>query len=233
MSILGPIGGLPGVLDYDGTLHRNVFKGGLWEPYLPGGKVIAGTYSGDPGNTPDTRVLRAGLLMGKRTSDNKYAPSVIGVTTGAVSSGGTTVTVSAAAAAEIVRRIGATGTIRLVGPPTAAGTVATFTETYSAVNTTTGAITCSSLNADLVAGSFVCADDGSYLPLTLIPDGWGVRVYNLATSTNRDEPFAKMPVGGIILAERILPVWPSDASLRDWIRDKLNANGKFVLDYSY
>ena len=53
----------------------------------------------------------------------------------------TTITTDVNTAAELVRRIGATGTFKLTGPPTAGGAVVTQTVTFSAVNTSTGAIT--------------------------------------------------------------------------------------------
>lgn len=233
MSTLGVIPGLPGVRTALTATARSVFRQGDWEVDLALGKVIAGAYSRDPGNTGSLNVLRSGLLMGKRSSDNKWAPSIIGVTTGAVSATGTTVTVSAAQAVELVRRVGATGTLRLVGPPAANGTVATFTETYSAVNTTTGAITTSALDADLVAGSFVCANDGTYLPLSVIPDGFGVLVTDGLGTTDLDVPFARLPVGGVLRTDFILPVWPTDTSLRQWIADKMNLGGKFIFDHLF
>jgi hypothetical protein len=231
MSILGFPPGLPGIRTNKAAGHRIIFRGGN-DYDLPGGKIIDGAKSRDTGNTGNLNILRAGLMMGKITASGKYAPSVIGITAGALSATGTTVTVSAAQAVEIVRRVGATGTLRFVGPPTAAGTVATFTETYSAVNTTTGAITTSGLDADLIAGSFVCANDGTYLPLTFIDDGWGIQVTDI-DGTDIDVPFAKVPIQGVVYASQILPAWPSDTSLRAWIRDQVNLAGKFQFDYMY
>jgi hypothetical protein len=224
--------GTPGVKAIVPVEFRSPFLGN-WEWYLPGGKLIDGTNSRDSGHTSYIHVLRAGLLMGKATSGGKYRPSILGVMTGAQVATDTSVTVSAAQATEIVRRVGATGTLRFVGPPTAAGTVATFTETYSAVNTGTGVITCSGLNADLIAGSFVCADDGTYLPLTFIPPGAGVRVTD-ADGNSTDVPFERMPIGGTVDTGFIVN-WPSDTSLRQWIADKLSASngGKFTFGYTY
>jgi len=233
MSLPGYVPGMPGMRTAQSAAHRIVFYQGNWDSDLGLGRIIDGSKSRDSGNTGDLDVLRPGVLMGKVTASGKYAPSIIGVTTGAVSATGTSVTVSAAQAVELVRRVGATGTIRLVGPPSAAGTVATFTETYSSVNTTTGVITCSSLNADLIAGSFVCADDGSYLPLTLIPDGYGVKVTDTDGSTNLDVPFAPFPIAGVITSSQLLPAWPSDTSLQEWVRDKLNLYGKYVFNHGF
>jgi hypothetical protein len=231
MSVLGPIIGMPGVRTGSQAAARVVSRGAGLEAYLAGGKVIDGAKSRDSGNTSFLHILRAGTLMGKVTASGKFAPSIIGVITEAVSATGTTVTVSAAQATELVRRVGATGTLRLVGPPAAAGTVATFTETYSAVNTTTGAITVSGLNADLIAGAFVAADDGTYIPRTLIPDGWGVRVTDYG-GTSVDVPFANFPIGGELISEQLIN-WPTDTSLQSWIVDQMNFTGHFVFDHVY
>jgi hypothetical protein len=120
-----------------------------------------------------------------------------------------------------------------VGPPTAAGTVATFTETYSAVNTTTGVITVSGLDANLIAGSFVCANDGTYLPLTFIGDGYGIIVTDPFGTTSLDVPFAQMPIMATVYTAQLLPGWPSDTSLQDWIFTSLNTSGMFFGDHKY
>lgn len=203
---------------------RSVLAGALGAMYLPQGRIIDGSKSRDPLNTGDLDVLRNGLLMGKITSGGKYAPSVIGKTTvayDASATANTSLTVGAATAVEIVRRIGATGTFKITGPPTAAGTVATETLTYSAVNTTTGVITITAGNADYVAGSFVRPTDGSETILGVLdeftkvtdPDG-----------TSQDTRLARLLIGGIVDASQILN-WPSDASLVAWVKAQLRATG--------
>jgi hypothetical protein len=134
--------------------------------YLPAGVILDGSKARDALNTGDLSTLRPGMVLGKITSGGKYAPTILGVTTVAVLSGATTVTVSAATATEIVRRIGATGTnaIKVVGPPTAAGTVAATAVTHSAVNTTTGVITISATAVAIVTNSLITAADGSETP---------------------------------------------------------------------
>lgn len=233
MSLPGYVPGMPGVRTAQSAAHRIVFLQGDWTSNLAQGRIIDGSKSRDSGNTGDLDVLRPGLLMGKITSSGKYAPSILGIMTQAQVATDTSVTVSAAQAVEIVRRVGSTGTLRFVGPPTAAGTVATFTETYSAVNTTTGVITVSGLDADLIAGSFVCANDGTYLPLMPIPDGYGIKATDTDGTTSLDVPFPVTPIAGVIDSSLILPAWPSDTSLQDWIRDKMNLYGKFVFDHGY
>lgn len=147
---INSIFGRPGIGSTQTAQRRNVFVSTA-DAYLPGGKTIKGDKARDPGNSAySTRALRPGLVLGKITSGGYYANSIFGLSNGALTSTGTTLTVSAAAAAEIVRRIGATGTFKLTGPPTAAGVVRTVTVTYSAVDTTTGAITITALGVDEV-----------------------------------------------------------------------------------
>ena len=139
--------GQPGIGSSSTATPREVFLGEIGH-YKPGGVIIDASESRDPLNTGDLDTLRAGLLLGKITSGN-YAPAILGVTTVAydVSAAPTSITVSAATAVELVRRKGASGTFELTGPPSAAGTVQTSTVTYSAVDTTTGVITVTSLGA--------------------------------------------------------------------------------------
>ncbi len=226
MSIgITPTFGRPGIGSALTAQRLNVSRNGTLG-FFPGGGTIEGTLSRDPGNSAfDVLNLRPGLLMGKITSGGFYAPSVIGVLAADAASGATTITVSAAQAAYLVARIGATGTLRVVGPPTANGTVATFTETYSAVNTSTGAITVSALDAALAAGSFVVPNDGSQIPVTFIPDGYSVVIPdNLA-----DVEFPMIPISGVVDVGNLIP-WPTDTSLRTWIRTNLStaSGGKFV-----
>lgn len=237
MPVFQPFTGMPGVSAEKLARHRTIAADGYLD-FLPGGLVLDGAKTRDPDN-PDysadgaaaQRRLRAGLLVGKVTASGRYANSIVGAITGAASAAATSVTLSAAQAAELVRRVGATGTLRFVGPPTAGGTVATFTETYSAVNTTTGVVTVSGLDADLIAGSFVCDNDGSYLPVTFLPDGWELIVPEDSTHL----PFAQPPIAGNVNAANLLP-WPSDTALRAWVRSRLNdptGFGQFVFTEQY
>ena len=105
---------------------------------FPLGAAIDGTKSRDPGNPVRVDVLRPGLLLGRVTGSNKYATSVLGQLEAALTSSGTTLKTSSTTATEISRRIGATGTFKVTGPPTAGGTVRTLTATYSAVGAGAG-----------------------------------------------------------------------------------------------
>lgn len=233
MSLPGYVTGLPRVGALLTAAHRRVFLSDV-EWWLAGGRIVEAAKSGDPGNTGDVRVLRAGLLMGKVTTGGRYAPSIVGVTQAAIAAAATTINILPAQAVELVRRIGATGTLRLTGPPTAAGVVASFTETYSAVNTGTGDVTISAADAALIAGSFVAANDGSHVPVTLIADGYGLNVLDSDGVTQLDQPFARFPIGGLLESTQLLPVWPSDTSLQQWIVDQLQTASKlFTFDHKF
>jgi hypothetical protein len=228
---LGPVGGMPGIRTGRQADHRIIFKGGMLN-WLPGGRVIDGTKTRDSGNTGATDRLRAGLLLGKVTASGKYANSILGVTTGAFTSGGTSITVSAAQAAEIVRRVGLTGNLQYVGPPSAAGTVAVIaSKAFSAINTTTGVITTADLGVNLIAGGFVIATDGSGIPTTLIGDGYPLKVTDPA-GVSQDTFIEKMPMEGILISSQIIN-WPTDTSLQAWIVASMNGVGKFEFDHLY
>lgn len=229
------ITGLPGISNAQQTNWRVVSKGGMPFIFLPGGKLVDGTKSGDAGNitgTVNADVLRAGTLMGKITVSGLYAPSIIGSLTTATLASATSATVSAAMATELVRRIGSSGTFNIVGPPTAAGTVGTETVTYSAINTTTGVITASAITAAYVAGSLLVPTDGSQTILSVIPDGSGLKVSD-TNDVRCTVPWPNFPVYGVLQVAGIVN-WPTDTSLQAYIAAALsNKTGgtQFVLDY--
>lgn len=224
--------GLPGIRAPRTATHRPILLTGAYT-FLAQGRVIDGSKARDPLNTGDLDTLTAGVVMGKITSSSKYAPSIMGVTTVAVAIGDTTITVGAATAVELNRRIGSSGTFKLTGPPAASGVVATETITYSAVNTTTGVITCTATVNAFVAGSFVRPTDGSEVPLSFIPDGYGLKVTDI-DGTSVDTEFPQVPVAGVLDASQ-LRNWPSDTSLQAWLTSQLShsSGGKFVFDSIY
>jgi hypothetical protein len=114
----------------------------------PGKGVLDGTKARDIGNTGFTTTLRPGLLLAKNATSGKYANWSLGTTAGALAGNGTTFTLTAAQATELVRRVGATGTCVLTGPPTANGVARQMTATYSGVNTTTGVVTITALGVN-------------------------------------------------------------------------------------
>lgn len=227
------VAGLPGFRSAQTATPRLVFRQGLYE-YLAGGKIIDGSESRDCDNTGNIDRLRCGLLMGMITSTGLWAPSIVGVLGSAYTSGGTSLTVSAAVATELARLVGQSGTAELVaiGPPTANGTLAITDITHSAIGATT--LTVSSLGVDKVAGTLIAVKDGRQLPRTLIGDDFPVAVTD-GDGASIDVPFARFPIAGVIMSENLLPVWPSDTSIRTWIRESLStlSQGKFIFDDLY
>ena len=233
MPVAPFVPGLPGVRAQVSSSQRLIFKGGKVPEFLPLGRLIDGVNSRDPSNSPVT-TLQAGLLMGKITSTGLYAPSIMGTLANAFSSPGVTMTVSAAVATELARRVGNSGTFTLVGPATANGPSQVVTITYSAVNTSTGNITVTDPGVSFVAGSFVGPTDGSQNMLTFIPDGYGISAVDSDGTTNITNQFPLVPVGGVIISANLIN-WPTDTTLQAFIVGKLNsaAGGKFEFDHVY
>lgn len=175
--------GIPGLRAVRTAEYKRVFQSTA-PLFLPGGKYIDGTKARDPSNTPYTDALQAGLIMGKITSGGLYVNSIFDGLTNNEVTGSTQLEVSAAAATEIVRRIGATGTLKVTGPPAAGGVVRTLTYTYSAINVSTGAITVTALSANQVQRfRFGTAATGGNLQVTVQkPDGTYVTTGNIAWS---------------------------------------------------
>ncbi len=175
--------GQPGFYTSGIASFGNVFLDGV--PGLkPGGGTISGAKSRDPGNADGFAILRTGLSMSYNLTNKNYAPWKIGASTANLAGNGTTLTLSAAQATELVRRIGATGTFVLTGPEAASGTVQQRTVTYSAVNTTTGAVTITALGTNQVENVRTSpAATGGNIQLNVAkPDGTFVTTGNAAWS---------------------------------------------------
>jgi len=224
----------PGVTTGKTASYRRLLKGGL-PTYLPVGIFIDGSLSRDALHTSYLDVLRAGMILGKKSSGDLYAPSIIGVLSSAYDAQGTTTVMdlSVVDATELVRRIGTSGTFHISGPPSAAGTMSEYQDvTYSAVNTATGVVTITAIAADNIAGSFIQPDDGSEVMRGLINREDGIKV----TDQDDDDidPGCELLVGGQLDSSQIIR-WPSNAVLAQWIKDKLNATaaGSFLFDDLY
>lgn len=216
--------GIPGVGQSQTSSHRVVRRTGGVHTIVPGPNTIAGASSRDPGNTGDVDFLRAGLVMGRITASKKWAPAILGVLAAAYTGVGTSQTslnVGTAAATEIVRRIGTSGTFKLTGPPSAAGTVATTTITFSAVNTSTGIVTITDPNVNAIAGSFIQPTDGSEVPTALLDDGDPIVVVDRFDNDVDVEAAGRLLIGGPIDSSQIIN-WPSDTSLITWLKANLN-----------
>jgi len=216
--------GKPGVVGYYDSQPREVFYSGrefaqFWAPPV----TIDGTNSSNPLNSPYTWLLWAGTPMGRITATAKYANSILGLSSAAATSGATSITTDVNTAAEIVRRIGASGTFKLTGPPTPGGTVAVQVVTYSAVNTTTGVITCTALSAAAVTASLIQPTDGSETILTLLCETNGLQIVD-QTHTNRVDVFCgTLLAGGGTINTGMIVNYPSDSSLKTYVKSALKA----------
>ncbi len=226
------IPGVPGIRAAISSAQKILFKGGLVPGYLARGVQIDGSLSRDPTNSPVT-MLQVGLLMGKVTATGLYAPSIIGPTTASYTSGGTSLTVAAATATELIRRIGTSGTFKLVGPAVAStNPVQVVTVTYSAVGSTT--ITITSPGVSFISGAFICPTDGSEDMLSVIADGYPIPAVDGDGTTNITNQWPLVAIEGPIISSAIVN-WPSDTVLQNYIVNKLSAPGagKFVFDHVY
>lgn len=218
---------LPGVASERTAGYKRLVKGGT-EKFWPGGIVIDGAESRDPTNTSHVDTLQSGTLLGRITASGQFAPSIIGAVTANYTDGGTELTTSAASAAELVRRVGASGTFQLVNAPTAAGTKSTDQVTYSAVDTGTGVITVTDIGADVVAGSIIQPEDGSETILGILGKQDGIKVTD-ADNANVSVQMPFMLVGGQIVSADIV-FWPASATtIQTHIKDALrNVGGGYT-----
>jgi hypothetical protein len=214
--------GKPGITGNFVSQPREVFYSGrefaqFWAPPV----TIDGTASGNAANAPYSWFLWAGMPMGKITATGKFANSILGLTSSATTSGATSIATDVNTAAEIVRRIGASGTFKLTGPPAANGTVATQTITYSAVNTSTGVITCSATSAAAVTASLIQPTDGSETIATLLCETDGLQIVD-QTHTNRVDVFsARLLAAGGTINTGMIVNYPSDTSLKTYLKSAI------------
>ena len=231
---------MPGIGTTIVAVYKPIWKGRGGVQYLPGGGTIDGANARDPANTfssgivPNAQAsyantLEPGLLMGKITASGFYGASVLGLTSAALTTVATTLSVSAAVAAEIVRRIGTSGTLTLVGPPTAGSTVASQTITFSAVNTSTGAITITATGTAFVTASLVMPTDGSQTIKTFVDEEDGIRVTDV-NGNNLAIQFPRIPISGGVVYTANIVNYPSDSALKAWIKTALKSVGPFTFD---
>jgi alkylated DNA nucleotide flippase Atl1 len=184
-------------------------------------------------NTSNLGTILAGMPYGKVTSGGKLACSIIGVTSASYTSGATSLTLSAATAVELARRVGTSGTFKLVGPPSAAGTVVVATVTYSAVNTSTGVATVTDIGANKISGCIVVPTDGSEFPVGVQDDGFGLTMVDLTGTSLTAQQFGSSG-GNNLLESGYLDVsqlaqYPTDTSLIAWYRAWLNGTTSLAL----
>lgn len=229
--------GIPGIRTERTATPVRILKSPNGVMRYPSALVLDGAESRDTGNTGDLDVLRCGTLLGKITSSGKFAPTIIGVTGALHDTSAVTVTfgaggvATAAIVTEITRRIGTSGSFVLVGPPTAAGTVAVETVAFSAIASST-TITITATAADFAAGSLICAADGSYLPLGVLGAEYGQKVTD-EDASDIDVPLGDLLIGGLLDSSAI-PFWSSmDASVKAWVVTQLNTYGRFWFDHHF
>jgi hypothetical protein len=214
--------GKPGVQPTFTAIPREVFYANKqFAQYVASPVTVDGTLSSNPLNAPFTWLLFAGTAMGRVTSTGKYANSIIGCISAAYAHAGATPTVlntDVNTAAEIVRRIGTSGTFKLTAPPAAGGTVATQVITYSAVNLTTGAITITAGSADAIGGGYIQPTDGSETIVTLICDPYGTKVVDQLNTTRVDVFDAQLLAAGGTINTGVIVNYPTDVSLKAWFK---------------
>ena len=217
-----PVTGLPGVGSTRVSMPREILAGNAaFAQFVPGLRTIDGSKCRDALNSPDVDVIRAGTLMGKTTS-GKYAVSVIGALTVAVAAGATSLIVAPSVATEIVRRLGASGNLKVTGPATAGGSVQTQSIAFSAVNVAVGIITVNATAAAIVAGSFIQATDGSEAPICILGNRWGVKCTDMS-GVSVDVLEDQLLIAGHIKTANIIN-YPSDVSLIAWLKMTLRAS---------
>ena len=232
MPGIATVGALPGWGPQQDALGRRIFWSQDHKVYAPGGLVIDGTNSRDLTNltvagASQSDVLQAGLVMGRITASGFYAESIIGVTNAVYNANAATVQTTAAVAAEIVRRIGTSGSLIVTGASSANAAVTavnTQTMTITGVNTISGAITVSQAGqVAAIAGSFLSAADGSAIPRCLIAKEDGIEIMD-RFGNYYNAQFPEALAGGAIESAQIVN-YPTDTGLQAWLKAQLRAVG--------
>lgn len=220
------INGLPGYPTGQSWSPRKIRRGNQPPIYLDGGVVIDGTNSGDATNTGYPHVLQPGKIMVKAASGGLYRNFIIGKTTAAYVDNDTTLTVGAATATEVARLIAAAGaavSLALIGPPSAAGTVAATAISVTAASGTT--LTIADLNLAKVTDSLIALPTSGYTAgsFCIVDDDDFI---NLADETNAraNQPWGKVLIGGTIDTSQLLD-WPADSSTVTYLKGLLNSAG--------
>ena len=219
---------MPGIGSEKTYQHRPVLYSDQGVIRLPHVGTIDGSESNDATNTGYLTTLQPGLAMGKITASGLWAPAFVGLTTATYTSGGTTLTVGAATAVELARLVGQSGTSELVciGAPTATGTVAVTAFTHSAIDTSTGAITVTSLGVNKHSGCLIGVNDGRYTPRGILDEGYGIKVID-QDATYVDVSLQSLIVGGFLDTDQVIN-YPAAANtgLISWL--KSNIKGLFA-----
>jgi hypothetical protein len=93
--------------------------------------------------------------------------------------------------------------------------------TYSAVNTSTGVITCTATSAAAVTASLIQPTDGSQAIITLLCETDGLQIVD-QTYTNRVDVFCgTLLAGGGTINTGMVVNYPADPSLKAWVKSAL------------
>lgn len=211
--------GKPGVVGNYYSQEREVFYSGrefaqFYAPPL----TVDGTASSNPLNAPYVWLLWAGMPLGKITATQKFANSILGLTTVAYTSGGTSLTTDVNTAAEIVRRLGTSGTLTLTGGTTAGATPVVYTVTYSTVNLTTGVVTVTNIGANVISGALIGPVDGSQNITTLLCENYGLQVVDQTHTTRVDVFCGRLLAGGGTINTGVIVNYPSDTGLQTYVK---------------
>lgn len=199
--------GMPGIGVEAIARHRTISADGI-KRFVPVGGIISGTKCRDA-NNDDIHNIRAGTLMGKIASGGKWANSFFGTLQAALATGATLMTILPAEAVELVRRIGASGWVSLLGPGQAGGVAQSSILAYSAVNTSTGAVTITATGVNQVdqflfatpatAGNLqltIQRPDGSFI--TTASAAWNATDATYISNLNTQLDAASGTTGGIV-----------------------------------
>lgn len=226
--------GLPGSYVGQAITPRQIFT--TWAQnlvkFVPQLLTIDGTNSRDTGESP-TSVLRAGLILGEETTSKKLRPSILGVLVSAAVSTATSLIVPAPVATEVARLItnnGSAVTLTLTGPPSSAGTVASFAVVASAASGT--AVTVSSIGTAAAAGSILQPRDGSQTPLTILTSEFGIDVTD-RNGNSIDQPLVSgLLIGADVITSNVINMTSDDfshavdPSVTAYLKAQLQTGGK-------
>ena len=195
-----------------------------------GGAVIEGAETRDPTQTNPV-YLGSGMPMGRVTATGKYAPAVMGLAE-AYTSAETEITTTPASAAELLRRVGASGTFQIQG--LVAGVLTKQQVTYSAIVVATGVITVTDLAATYAANAWIQPEDGSETVVTIYNGlnlGFPQRVTNEVSGLNVDLRFPAA-IAALVIESKVT-FWPVAGVFRDALRTELNTFGNFQFQEQY
>ena len=219
---------LPGVQVLFQSQPRDVFfNESEAATYMSPPPAIDGNASGNGANQPYNWYLWGGQIVGRETASDIWATSIIGLSTVALTTSATTLVTDVGTATELARRTTAQGatTFTLTGPPTAGGTVASSTVTFSAINTSNGHITITTTGVAFVAGSIIGPVDGSQLGggtiYTIMADPYGCKVVDQLNTTRINCYTNKLWTGGGMINVALIPSYPSDSSLQAYLKAQI------------